>query len=99
MLVSVCFFCFLMILRPPRFPRTDTLVPYTTLFRSGGRSLLAVGGDKSWRNDRQNNEDQQGAAERMHSWIPSATWVLDVFWHGAASASEDRKSTRLTSSH
>src|SRR3546814_2750561 len=45
----------------------------------GGRSLLAVGGEKSWRNDRQNNEDQQGAAERMHSWIPSATWVLDVF--------------------
>src|SRR3546814_7400279 len=25
---------FLMIRRPPRFPRTDTLFPYTTLFRS-----------------------------------------------------------------
>src|SRR3546814_11087200 len=27
-------FFFLMILRPPRFTRTDTLFPYTTLFRS-----------------------------------------------------------------
>src|SRR3546814_20340598 len=30
---SVCFF-FLMIRRPPRSTRTDTLFPYTTLFRS-----------------------------------------------------------------
>src|SRR3546814_3377707 len=29
-------FCFLMIRRPPRSTRTDTLFPYTTLFRSGG---------------------------------------------------------------
>src|SRR3546814_18946923 len=28
------FFFFLMIRRPPRATRTDTLVPYTTLFRS-----------------------------------------------------------------
>src|SRR3546814_4131671 len=27
-------FCFLMIRRPPRSTRTDTLFPYTTLFRS-----------------------------------------------------------------
>src|SRR3546814_12171172 len=29
------FFFFLMIRRPPRSTRTDTLFPYTTLFRSG----------------------------------------------------------------
>src|SRR3546814_19056364 len=29
------FFFFLMIRRPPRSTRTDTLCPYTTLFRSG----------------------------------------------------------------
>src|SRR3546814_12047548 len=29
-----CTFFFLMIRRPPRSTRTDTLVPYTTLFRS-----------------------------------------------------------------
>src|SRR3546814_6801057 len=33
MCVGVCFF-FLMIRRPPRSTRTDTLFPYTTLFRS-----------------------------------------------------------------
>src|SRR3546814_16185200 len=30
------FFFFLMIRRPPRSTRTDTLFPYTTLFRSAG---------------------------------------------------------------
>src|SRR3546814_6900418 len=30
----MCCFFFLMILRPPRSTRTDTLFPYTTLFRS-----------------------------------------------------------------
>src|SRR3546814_12562045 len=36
LLLLVCFF-FLMIRRPPRSTRTDTLFPYTTLFRSGAR--------------------------------------------------------------
>src|SRR3546814_8228363 len=31
------YFVFLMMRRPPRSTRTDTLFPYTTLFRSGGR--------------------------------------------------------------
>src|SRR3546814_10687147 len=35
-------FCFLMIRRPPRSTRTDTLFPYTTLFRS------AFGDKLSW---------------------------------------------------
>src|SRR3546814_12095758 len=35
LLTSICsFFFFLMIRRPPRSTRTDTLFPYTTLFRS-----------------------------------------------------------------
>src|SRR3546814_19897084 len=46
------YFCFLMIRLPPRSTRTDTLFPYTTLFRSGqerdavegGRSAFAVDG-------------------------------------------------------
>src|SRR3546814_19169686 len=51
--VSVCIcvytdvFCLLMIRRPPRSTRTDTLFPYTTLFRSwqflGGFALGAIG--------------------------------------------------------
>src|SRR3546814_15067751 len=41
-LISVfLFFCFLMIRRPPRSTRTDTLFPYPTLFRSnmGGKRV------------------------------------------------------------
>src|SRR3546814_15874356 len=34
-----CVSFFLMIRRPPRSTRTDTLFPYTTLFRSGGADL------------------------------------------------------------
>src|SRR3546814_9328171 len=33
----MCSFVFLMIRRPPRSTRTDTLFPYTTLFRSAAR--------------------------------------------------------------
>src|SRR3546814_7665124 len=34
-----------MIRRPPRSTRTETLFPYTTLFRSVGEDVLAVAGD------------------------------------------------------
>src|SRR3546814_14116741 len=36
-------FFFLMIRRPPRSTRTDTLFPYTTLFRSAGDTLYRTG--------------------------------------------------------
>src|SRR3546814_12021334 len=36
------FVFFLMIRRPPRSTRTDTLFPYTTLFRSRGQASLAA---------------------------------------------------------
>src|SRR3546814_16420976 len=36
----ICF-CFLIIRPPPRSTRTDTIVPYTTLFRSIGQALAA----------------------------------------------------------
>src|SRR3546814_2473376 len=46
--VQSCYFFFLMIRRPPRSTRTDTLFPYTTLFRSilstvVGKTSLAQG--------------------------------------------------------
>src|SRR3546814_10610881 len=46
-LLSIIFVFFLMIRRPPRSTRTDTLFPYTTLFRSQGGAgdmivLLAI---------------------------------------------------------
>src|SRR3546814_8241838 len=39
------FFFFLMIRRPPRSTRTDTLVPYTTLFRSLGSDAEGFAGN------------------------------------------------------
>src|SRR3546814_21145046 len=41
---SSFYFFFLMIRRPPRSTRTDTLFPYTTLFRSTGADAPATGG-------------------------------------------------------
>src|SRR3546814_16211807 len=38
------FFVFLMLRRPPRSTRTDTLFPYTTLFRSAYRAIDEHGG-------------------------------------------------------
>src|SRR3546814_1895377 len=40
------FFFFLMIRRPPRSTRTDTLFPYTTLFRSCKRRQVAAIGNQ-----------------------------------------------------
>src|SRR3546814_17290031 len=42
-----CYFFFIMIRRPPRSTRTDTLFPYTTLFRSGFEKILAVRGGQA----------------------------------------------------
>src|SRR3546814_13747975 len=39
----IVIFFFLMIRRPPRSTRTDTLFPYTTLFRSAGIRARAAG--------------------------------------------------------
>src|SRR3546814_15373355 len=45
-LVIYSCFVFLMIRRPPRSTRTDTLVPYTTLFRSLWAEILGAGAKK-----------------------------------------------------
>src|SRR3546814_11536338 len=45
MMIGICFvflFFFLMIRRPPRSTRTDTLFPYTTLFRSEPLAAAAI---------------------------------------------------------
>src|SRR3546814_12656163 len=99
-----------MIQRPPRSTRTDTLVPYTTLFRSlqlrkqMGLSLLAVNRDKVVHND-----NVRELALRAGDML-----VLHSIWTDLSDASkgrdfvvvtdypkgeQDRKSTRLNSSH
>src|SRR3546814_8226914 len=50
-----------MIPRPPRSTRTDTLFPYTTLFRSLRHRLLADGGDSE---SRRHPPPQEGGRAR-----------------------------------
>src|SRR3546814_16949237 len=80
--LSLSIFFFLMIRRPPRSTRTDTLFPYTTLFRS------PVGGD---------------VAAQGRDLVPVAAGDRGdgrrVERHTVDAADEDRKSTRLNSSH
>src|SRR3546814_7052869 len=44
----MCCFFFLMIRRPPRSTRTDTLFPYTTLFRSARDECRAAGPQRAF---------------------------------------------------
>src|SRR3546814_13979763 len=60
---NYCFyFCFLMIQRTPRSTRTDTLFPYTTLFRSVGAQqvLVEVGGEAVQPRQRQRDLHARG---------------------------------------
>src|SRR3546814_10925959 len=67
LLFSVLFF--LMIRRPPRSTRTDTLFPYTTLFRSPRRlpDRHAGGGLRECRPRRRRDGFRQQVARRHHS--------------------------------
>src|SRR3546814_19207374 len=92
---QVCLvFCFLMIRRPPRSTRTDTLFPYTTLFRSKRMceaAADAIPGAVALKPD--NGSGGEKGAEGTD----------DSFWRKVyievPLAPEDRKSTRLNSSH
>src|SRR3546814_395780 len=82
MCVYVVFF--LMIRRPPRSTRTDTLFPYTTLFRSAWRSSAsAAATGSSWANSREK--------ARKRSWSAATS--------GSASrrSSSSRRSARASS--
>src|SRR3546814_16021611 len=59
---SLLFLFFLMIRRPPRSTRTDTLFPYTTLFRSAEiRRLIVVLGDLEI--------DESFPAAELQAWV------------------------------
>src|SRR3546814_8972119 len=49
--------CFLMIRRPPRSTRTDTLFPYTTLFRSFQQFRIGLGSERSRRGGTRNRRN------------------------------------------
>src|SRR3546814_14501297 len=80
---------FLMIRRPPRSTRTDTLFPYTTLFRSA-----LVGVDAVVVAERLVEAGVVPVAERA-GLVAAEHAHADAAIHTEA----DRKSTRLNSSH
>src|SRR3546814_20515308 len=95
-------FFFLMILRPPRSTRTDTLFPYTTLFRS---SIEHV-----WECEMYTKavpvivilHDSKGDIQCLFKGaVPILQWFIWVFRKYVACVCVyiDRKSTLLKSSH
>src|SRR3546814_9469039 len=72
-IILSCFF-FLMIRRPPRSTRTDTLFPYTTLFRSCLSQQMAPSKDHTPGNPALASEDiAKQAANRLGLFNQSAT--------------------------
>src|SRR3546814_13950848 len=95
------FFFFLMIRRPPRSTRTDTLFPYTTLFRSFVARAL---GERQF-NEVRTHGNMPLAIITAYSLLsltimPTFSLQLTEVFADAGEFSElDRKSTRLNSSH
>src|SRR3546814_16293885 len=102
MLVWWWVFFFLMIRRPPRSTRTDTLFPYTTLFRSAdgivgpGRRQRRGGGHGSANLGREGGIPWRGI--RAGRLAVEHCRPLDEV-EAAGLRQRDRKSTRLNSSH
>src|SRR3546814_4915293 len=105
----VVFFFFLMIRRPPRSTRTDTLFPYTTLFRSISRVVLDIPiirleveqRNAQWRYGLL-SQGREVAPARITSrlGLPSQAKMLHVqSVHYADHHPVERKSTRLNSRH
>src|SRR3546814_13474696 len=98
MFVLASYVFFLMKRRPPRSTRTDTLFPYTTLFRS----LTEIEPDKpAHRVAFGHNLRAAGEVEAaIASYRKAATldYEFGEAWWSLASI-KDRKSTRLNSSH
>src|SRR3546814_1495437 len=59
-----------MIRRPPRSTRTDTLFPYTTLFRSLDRGWPGSGGERI-RHRAHCGKLRRAGIGRLHRWIPN----------------------------
>src|SRR3546814_11198739 len=78
--------CFLLLRRPPRSTRTDTLMPYTTLFRS--TEIRRLDGLQSTLQTR----GQQNIQTDIDAINVSAVQIAKL------NAQLDRKSTRLNSS-
>src|SRR3546814_20818712 len=94
-LYYLCFF--LMIRRPPRSTRTDTLFPYTTLFRSLVASNVSLYLASAW-----NKELHRSGQTELPSGSPrqiGRSMLRGRLFARGYGVTADRKSTRLNSSH
>src|SRR3546814_16549474 len=94
-LVLCCFVLFLMLRRPPRSTRTDTLFPSTTLFRSRHHGVPPGGG----RRRRLLPRPRPHPCSLPSGSRPLQGLHLDAQEQRLPIAPQDRKSTRLNSSH
>src|SRR3546814_12067454 len=69
-------FFFLMIRRPPRSTRTDTLLPYTTLFRSVDASALLIY-RAAWTHDVARRQNSREAAIAKLYATEAAQGIID----------------------
>src|SRR3546814_5002050 len=81
--------CFLMIRRPPRSTRTDTLLPYTTLFRS---RMAAVANDRA-----QPLADAAAVHDLRHRARPGADRLHAVALRGATLLRSEEHTSELQS--
>src|SRR3546814_10599932 len=100
-----------MIRRPPRSTRTDTLFPYTTLWRLGIAGDLDVQGERlergaafparrAWRRRRLAVDDRTEAIVPGRMVVRAAAYIIGPARNlDELAAVADRKSTRLNSSH
>src|SRR3546814_17403889 len=96
----ILLFFVLMIRRPPRSTRTDTLFPYTTLFRSREGSVFVIGLNRPAK--------LNGFTPKMLRELAAAYTAFEqdagarvalLYAEGPHFTAGDRKSTRLNSSH
>src|SRR3546814_14700273 len=102
---TVSYFFFLIIRRPPRSTRTDTLFPYTTLFRSrdrkGRRCDIWYSPQPLSRNLVPKDVQLPWSRKRpaIHAQHNFRDLSLSAVAFAGRASRTDRKSTRLNSSH
>src|SRR3546814_10848174 len=93
-----------MIRRPPRSTRTDTLFPYTTLFRSvrsprnavGGRGAASRSSAAPVQLARENLSGRRGRRSRAHPWRMVAAHGRDVGGRSEEHTSELQSLMRIS---
>src|SRR3546814_17858639 len=82
-IISSCVLFFLMIRRPPRSTRTDTLFPYTTLFRS-------------WRCETSEQREPAHISPPHHSLVRLHRYYCSMMWRSEEHTSELQSLMRIS---